>query len=95
MYNANQPPLSELPSSASLIKSTVWAAGAALLLLLTIVMPAEYGIDPTGLGGVTGLKRMGEIKVSLASRGCRRGAVGTERSNECHLSCTSPCSGEY
>ena len=29
-------------------------------------MPSEYGIDPTGLGKVTGLQRMGEIKVSLA-----------------------------
>lgn len=29
-------------------------------------MPAEYGIDPTGVGKVIGLKRMGEIKVSLA-----------------------------
>ena len=29
-------------------------------------MPAEYGIDPTGIGGLLGLKRMGEIKVALA-----------------------------
>ena len=29
-------------------------------------MPAEYGIDPTGIGSVIGLKKMGEIRVSLA-----------------------------
>jgi hypothetical protein len=29
-------------------------------------MPAEYGIDPTGVGKITGLKQMGDIKMSLA-----------------------------
>ncbi len=66
MHNAITPPATELPSTLRLLKSTIIAALAALVLLLTIVMPAEYGIDPTGLGSVTGLKRMGEIKMSLA-----------------------------
>ncbi|ODT04488.1 MAG: hypothetical protein ABS52_04320 [Gemmatimonadetes bacterium SCN 70-22] len=35
-------------------------------LLLTAVLPAEYGIDPTGAGRVLGLTQMGEIKVRLA-----------------------------
>ena len=34
-------------------------------LLITTVLPAEYGIDPTGVGRALGLARMGEIKVSL------------------------------
>ena len=29
-------------------------------------MPAEYGVDPTGIGRVTGLTEMGEIKMALA-----------------------------
>jgi hypothetical protein len=29
-------------------------------------MPAEYAIDPTGIGKVLGLTKMGEIKQSLA-----------------------------
>lgn len=66
MYNANFPHKSELPSTAKLVKSTVAAAAAALLILVTAVMPAEYGIDPTGIGGLLGLKKMGEIKMSLA-----------------------------
>lgn len=66
MHNANIPTNRELPSTAKLIKSTILAAIAALVLLVTVVMPAEYAIDPTGLGRVTGLQRMGEIKVSLA-----------------------------
>lgn len=66
MHNVNTPPASELPSSRTLLKSALIAAGVAVLLLVTVVMPAEYGVDPTGFGRVTGLQRMGEIKMSLA-----------------------------
>jgi len=67
MYNSNIPADRELPSTGKLVKSTVLAAIAAFILLVTVVMPAEYGIDPTGVGNVIGLKRMGEIKISLAN----------------------------
>ena len=33
---------------------------------MTVVLPAEYGIDPTGVGGAMGLTEMGEIKTQLA-----------------------------
>jgi len=66
MYNSNIPTKNELPSTGKLIKSTIAAAITAAVLLITTVLPAEYGIDPTGLGKVLGLKKMGEIKVSLA-----------------------------
>lgn len=66
MYNTNIPTDRELPSTGKLIKSTILAAITASALLVTVVMPAEYGIDPTGIGNAIGLKRMGEIKVSLA-----------------------------
>jgi len=66
MYNANIPTDRELPSTGKLIKSTILAAVTAAVLLVTVVMPAEYGIDPTGIGNATGLKKMGEIKMSLA-----------------------------
>jgi hypothetical protein len=55
----------ELPSTNQLIKSTILAAATAGVLLVTVVMPAEYGIDPTGIGNLIGLKKMGEIRVSL------------------------------
>ena len=67
MYNANKPSDTELPSTVRLLKSTIVAAVAALVLLVTLVMPAEYGIDPTGIGDITGLTRMGEIKMALAA----------------------------
>jgi hypothetical protein len=62
---SNMPNATELPSTSQLVKSTILAAAAAGVLLVTVVMPAEYGIDPTGIGNLIGLKRMGEIRVSL------------------------------
>lgn len=67
MHNVNTPPTSELPSSRALLRSTAIAAGVALVLLVTVVLPAEYAIDPTGVGRVLGLTEMGEIKMSLAA----------------------------
>ena len=61
------PTLDELPSTSSLVKATLLAAVGATVLLVTVVLPAEYGIDPTGIGDALGLKRMGEIKTSLAN----------------------------
>ncbi|MCF6292531.1 MAG: transmembrane anchor protein [Robiginitomaculum sp.] len=66
MNNSNSPNQAELPSTKRLLKSTLLAAVGAGVILVTIVMPAEYGIDPTGIGKVLGLQKMGEIKVSLA-----------------------------
>ncbi|MGM0422541.1 MAG: transmembrane anchor protein [Pseudomonadota bacterium] len=66
MYNSNIPSDTEVPSTVKLVKSTILAAVVAGVLLVTVVMPAEYGIDPTGIGKALGLKRMGEIKDSLA-----------------------------
>jgi hypothetical protein len=61
------PSRSELPSSAKLIRSTILAALVALVLLVTVVMPAEYALDPTGAGRLLGLTEMGEIKQQLAA----------------------------
>lgn len=66
MFNAEKPSLEELPSSAQLLKSTIIAAVSAVVILVTLVLPAEYGIDPTGIGRTIGLAEMGEIKTQLA-----------------------------
>jgi hypothetical protein len=50
-----------------LIRSTLIAAGAAGAILVLFWLPAEYGIDPTGVGALTGLTEMGEIKQQLAA----------------------------
>ena len=48
------------------LKATVIAALAALAILVAVVLPAEYGIDWTGIGNVTGLSAMGRDKVAAA-----------------------------
>ena len=47
-----------LPSNASLIKATIVAAALGGVVLVTTVLPAEYGIDPTGLGKTMGLTQL-------------------------------------
>jgi len=64
----NTPTHGELPSTKKLLKSTIVAIGLAAIILITTVLPAEYGIDPSGVGGVLGLLKMGEIKVSLSEK---------------------------
>jgi len=59
-------PGSEPPSAARLFRSTAIAAVVAAVILVTIVLPAEYGVDPSGIGRRLGLKEMGEIKTRLA-----------------------------
>ncbi len=66
MYNSDIPSRAELPSARRLLRSTLLALIAAVAILITIVLPAEYGIDPTGIGRVLGLAEMGEIKMQLA-----------------------------
>jgi hypothetical protein len=50
-----------LPSTGKLLKATVIAAAVAAVLLVTTVMPAEYGIDPTGIGAKLGLTTLASI----------------------------------
>lgn len=66
MFNSQAPNPDDLPSSAQLVKSTIISVIAAGVLLVTVVMPSEYAIDPTGLGSAMGLTEMGEIKAQLA-----------------------------
>ncbi len=65
MHNANIPTHVELPSSKQLVRSTLIAAAAAGAILVAVVLPSEYGIDPTGAGTVLGLTEMGQIKMQL------------------------------
>lgn len=47
----------DLPSAGRLLRATLVAAVVAGLLLVVVILPAEYGIDPTGIGQATGLFR--------------------------------------
>ena len=50
-----------LQSTKSLINSSLVAVLLAVVILFTAVLPAEYGIDPTGLGKKMGLTSLSEI----------------------------------
>ena len=65
MFNAQQPTEKDLPTSTQLLKSTIIAIIVAIILLVMVILPAEYGTDPTGVGKLLGLKEMGDIKMSL------------------------------
>lgn len=66
MYNAEPPKPADLPTTKRLLRSTIIAIVSAIVILVTIVLPAEYAIDPTGIGRFLGLAEMGEIKTQLA-----------------------------
>lgn len=80
MFNSQLPPLSDLPTSRQLVRSTFVAAGVAAALLVTVVLPSEYGIDPTGVGRVLNLTQMGEIKAQLAQEAAADRMAGVQPS---------------
>jgi hypothetical protein len=44
-----------LPSARKLADSVLLAAASAAVILILLVLPAEYEIDPTGFGRLVGL----------------------------------------
>lgn len=57
----------DLPSSRRLLISTILAMIVAAVLLVTLILPYEYGVDPTRLGRVLGLTQIGRDKMTLAA----------------------------
>lgn len=58
-----------LPSRRRLLTTTLVAVAVAVVILTTIVLPAEYGVDPTRVGRLLGLTSMGQAKSVAASSG--------------------------
>lgn len=55
----NTPPL---PTTSQLLKATGAALVISAVIVVIAVLPAEYAIDPSGLGRRLGLLAMGELK---------------------------------
>lgn len=53
--DVNTPPPVAAPSARKLLKATLVAGAVAAVVLVTAVLPAEYGIDPLGVGRSLGL----------------------------------------
>ncbi len=64
--NIHKPGPEELPSQHQLLLATAVAIVLIAFLLVIVVLPAERGIDPTGIGKRLHLTRMGQIKVAMA-----------------------------
>ena len=45
----------DTPSAATLVKASIVATALAAIVLVTVILPAEYDLDPTGIGGKLGL----------------------------------------
>ncbi len=46
------------PSKSAVLRNIALAIGVAVVLLFTVVLPAEYGRDPTGIGKLLGLTKL-------------------------------------
>ncbi|MFZ3006696.1 MAG: transmembrane anchor protein [Phenylobacterium sp.] len=66
MHNNQKPDPTDLPTASRLLRSTAIAVGVAVTLLVAVVLPAEYAVDPTGLGRLLGLTEMGTVKMAIA-----------------------------
>src|ERR1035438_1871118 len=63
--------MTEAPSKQAIVKATLIAFAAALVILFTAVLPAEYGIDPLRTGqalGLIGLSKATENAAATAGR---------------------------
>ena len=81
MHNAPQPRPEDLPSKAQLFRSSIMAAIGAVVILVTVYLPAEHAIDPTGVGRILGLTEMGEIKRELAEEAAQDALIHTDQSS--------------
>ena len=80
---AEKPDPALLPTPKQLRRSTIAAVIGAAFIGVGVYLPAEYGIDPTGVGNALGLTEMGEIKQQLAREAAEDEAVhgGGEQSS--------------
>lgn len=60
------PEIGELPNKKILNRATFIALAVAAVLLFTVILPAEYGVDKTGMGRLLGLTEMGQMKRAAA-----------------------------
>lgn len=71
-----------LPSLPQLFTATGIALVAAAAILMTIVLPAEHGIDPTGIGTALGLTTLSAPGGETASEPIPDASAATQLSSE-------------
>lgn len=64
-----------------IIRATLWALLAGALITVLVVLPAEFGVDLTGFGRLTGLTALARTKEGAAGRpAVAEGPVGADTS---------------
>jgi hypothetical protein len=66
-----------LPSQRVLHRAALTAVCFVAVLMVGVVLPAETGRDPSGLGEALGLSEMGRIKVALAREAASGDTTGS------------------
>lgn len=67
------------PSSGALLKIIGATLGAAAIALVMFILPAEYGVDPTGFGKATGLTKLAAEPTAAAPKGAITGVSYYEK----------------
>lgn len=49
---------------ARILRATLWALLAGAVIAVAVVLPAEYGVDPTGFGRLTGLTALARTRAA-------------------------------
>ncbi len=66
MNDLNSNPRTPGPSSSSLFKSAFFTLLGAVIVTFLFIMPAEYGVDPTGVGTKLGLTDLEQTEADAA-----------------------------
>lgn len=69
-----------IPSNATLVKATSISVVVAGLLLVVAVLPAEYGVDPTGIGKALGLTTLSKTTEAAPAASATTAAAATSAS---------------
>lgn len=64
--NIRKPNPQELPSFRQLLLSTIAATIVLAIVFITVILPAETGVDISGVGERLHLTRMGQIKSAMS-----------------------------
>ncbi len=82
MPDSPTPARFEPPSGKSILVGAVVALAVAIVVLITFILPAEYGIDPTGIGRLTGIQGMSTEPTRTIEFASTEGGIETLRQAE-------------
>jgi hypothetical protein len=68
MRDTAESDISTGPSRANIARGVLWSSILAAIVTVLFVLPAEYGVDPTGLGKKLGLTRLATAEAPTIDR---------------------------